>query len=217
VTKAGRNRTPPYYYSEETCAVLRAHIEKVAARRKVPCNVDWSALWDELERIAGALEPLPGERLNFNDTIRALTKCQKAADVLLQQLNNPALTNWDFDSVTSNSVTGNRLMKRLIKIESPRRLRPLIENLVPFRDELEADIAELQKFAKKQKMHALDREARLLDEVLDIGHELFGQQVGGSDGPLIKFVQLALRPVLGDATPSANALRISALRRSKPQ
>jgi hypothetical protein len=183
----------------------------------VPCNVDWSALWDELERIAGALEPLPGERLNFNDTIRALTKCQKAADVLLQQLNNPALTNWDFDSVTSNSVTGNRLMKRIIKIESPRRLRPLIENLVPFRDELEADIAELQKFAKKQKMHALDREARLLDEVLDIGHELFGQQVGGSDGPLIKFVQLALRPVLGDATPSANALRISALRRSKPQ
>jgi hypothetical protein len=208
VTEADRNRTPPLYYGEETRAVLRAHIERVAARRKGTCNVDWSALWFELECAAGNCEPLPGKRRNFDATIRELIKYRKAADVLLQGLNNPALANWDFSSVTGN---------RLIKIESPGRLR-LSQGkiLVALRDEFEVQIAELQQFAKKQKMCALDRKARFVNKVLDIGYKLFGQQVGGPDGPLIKFAQLALRPVLGDATPSANALRTRS-RRGKPQ
>ena len=47
----------------------------------------------------------------------------------------------------------------------------------------------------------------LKEALLEIGQGLLGQSVGGSDGPLLTFLKLALDPILGAATPDGEALR----------
>jgi hypothetical protein len=57
-----------------------------------------------------------------------------------------------------------------------------------------------------------EHEAWLVGVILDVGHRLFGPEVGHENGPLVTFLRLALEPALGRATPSATALRTIARR-----
>jgi hypothetical protein len=94
----------------------------------------------------------------------------------------------------------------------------LIEQLADVRAKVTADAEGLQELAAEQKIRAYRKDdciAELKGRLLEIGQNLFGPQVGGNDGPLITFLQLALQPILGDATPDADALRAFARRHTQ--
>jgi hypothetical protein len=127
-------------------------------------------------------------------------------------LTDPALLNWDVAS--SDGLRG------AVKAESPKRLQHLARELAELQNELETDARELQGvFDGAKKTYAAnvnDHEAWLVGVILDVGHRLFGPQVGHENGPLVTFLRLALEPVLGKATPSAATLRTLARREGWP-
>jgi hypothetical protein len=214
--KAGTEDTPRCRYDEGVRAELKRYIEQVIARQGDRRGVDWNPLWNELERVASAYDWSVGllsiKPHSPKDTIAGLFECEKLINALLRKLNTPALFNWNFISDSSDPSC------RSIKRESPKKFRNLIEGLTAAREKLRGDAAELQKFAAGHRLRAYAKDdcvAEFKTGVLVIAQGLFGEQVGRSDGPVITFLQLALQPVLGDATPNADALRAFARRHTR--
>jgi hypothetical protein len=149
------------------------------------------------------------ETCSSGDTIKELVECSKLIDTLIRKLKNPALWNWNFISDSTDPWC------RSIKRESPKLRGNLIEQLTGARDKAAADAATLQEFATGQKIRAYRKDdcvTELKEALLEIGQGLLGQSVGGSDGPLLTFLRLALEPILG-ATVSARNTPIGCIRR----
>ena len=138
-------------------------------------------------------------------------ECAELINALLRKLNNPALFNWNLSRTLTDPWC------RSIKCET-LKFGDLIEQLTDLRAKVAVDAEGLRKFAVGQKLRAYRQDdcvAEFKEGLLEIGQNLFGPQVGRNDGPLITFLQLALQPVLGDATPDADALRTFARRHTQ--
>lgn len=211
---ADKQITPRCYYDEEARAKLRKHIERVGQQREVARDVDWDVeLWQTLEASAALYERWAADpKVTARNALNALTRCAVAIDKLRGCLMDPALLNWS--AVSSSGLS--------FQAESPELRELLVEELAELQNEYETDARELRVVLSgagaKKKTSATHPEAWLVRVILDIGHQLFGPQVVGyEEGPLIKFLQLALEPVLGSATPSAEALRTIARREGDGQ
>jgi hypothetical protein len=210
--KAVAENTPRCRYNEEARVKLKRHIEQVVARRGIHCEIDWGTLWGAIEEAARIYtwnEESPSSKAcSPADTIAGLVECAELINALLRKLNNHELFNWNFISDSTDPWC------RSIKRET-LKFDDLIEQLADVRAKVTADAKGLQELAAEQKIRAYRKDdciAELKGRLLEIGQNLFGPQVGGSDGPLITFLQLALRPILGEATPDADALRAFARR-----
>jgi hypothetical protein len=185
------------YFGEEARARLRAHIERVYHRRKGTRDVDWDELWQVLESAAKlyerwAADPEAGPR----KTLEALAGCVATLDKLRGQLTDPSLLNWSVVSAAGWSF----------KAESPEQ--SLAQKLAEQRNRFEADIEELQILVRGTREKKAPAKTWLVRTLAGVGHWLFGAGVvGREDGPLVTFLQLALEPVLGNATPPAATLR----------
>jgi hypothetical protein len=111
MAKAGENNIPRRHYDEDARMELKRHLERVFARRRTDCKIDWDELWNDLETAARtyawstrllATEPSysPGEKL------AGLDETRKLINVLLRKLNT--LFNWNFTS-DSTGVPLNRV------------------------------------------------------------------------------------------------------------
>jgi hypothetical protein len=212
MAKAGENNTPRNY-DEDARMKLKRHLERVFARRRADCKINWDELWNDLETAARAYtwstRSLTVESsYSPGDTLVGLDETRKLIDVLVRKLNTLALFNWNVISDSTGCL--------LIKYESPTEL---IGKLTALRDKLVADAEGLRKFITGQRVRVYnvrDCTAEFKGIMLEIGQKLLGsQKIGRSDGPLITFLHLALLPVLGDATPDADALRVFARRHSQ--
>ena len=215
MAKAVGENIPGCCYNEEVRAKLKQHIEQAVRRRGTCREIDWDGLWHKLESAARAYawnaELVSNEAYSPGDTIKGLMECAELITALLRKLNNRALFNWNFISNStepwSRSIKGETL-----------RFGYLIEPLTELRAKAAVDAEGLQKFAVGQKLRAYRQDdcvAEFKEGLLEIGQDLFGPQVGRNDGPLITFLQLALQPVLGDATPDPDALRTFARRHTQ--
>jgi hypothetical protein len=218
---APREMPPPHYilvadaqrYSDEARAKLKHHIERVDRRLRVTRDVDWNALWENLEIAAqmyarGVAPPQDIPKTTARKTLDTLDECATAIRTLRKCLTSPELCgSWDFSSSDG--------LRRAIKVEAPPP-EHLIRELSELQDTVEADVRELQEVVGGAKMHAFgadDCRANLIGQVLAAGHQLLGlKKVGHENGPLVTFLRLALEPVLGRATPSTTALRTFARR-----
>ena len=215
MAKAVAENTPRCCYNEEVRAKLKQHIEQAVTRRGTCREIDWDELWNKLESAARAYtwsaELLSNKAYSPGDTIKGLIECAELINALLRKLNNPALFNWNFISDSTDPWS------RSIKCET-LKFGDLIEQLTDLRAKVAVDAEGLRKFAVGQKLRAYRQDdcvAEFKEGLLEIGQNLFGPQVGRNDGPLITFLQLALQPVLGDATPDADALRTFARRHTQ--
>ena len=126
-------------------------------------------------------------------------------------LKEPRLINWDFVGVRGD---------RTIVSESPEArshmVAGIIEGLTRVRSDYSDRIKSLKQFTKGQKTRRYpidDCDSTFLDIVLQIGRGMIGtDRVGGNEGPLIKFMEAAARPVFGKTTPSPETLRTFARR-----
>jgi hypothetical protein len=215
MAKASAEDTPRCRYNEEARVKLKRHIEQAAARRGIRCEIDWGALWGALEEAAKiytwSAESRSSKACSPGDTIAGLIECAELINALLRKLNNHALFNWNFISDSMDPWC------RSIKCET-LKFGDLIEQLTDVRAKVTVDAEGLRRFAAGQKLRAYREDdciAELKGRLQEIGQNLFGPQVGRNDGPLITFLQLALQPVLGDATPDADALRTFARRHTQ--
>jgi hypothetical protein len=216
--------TTPRCYDEAARAALKRHVERVDQQRGVSRDVDWDALWGNLESAAETykmwtVEPQNSPKLPAQNHLDKLTRCATTINKLRDYLRDPGLLNWD--------VVSSDGSRRAIKAELPERLKHLTPQLAELQNELTRQLAELQNELEAEarklqvvlngaKLHAADindSNAWLEGMILDIGHRLLGPQVGRADGPLVTFLQLALTPVLGEATPPRETLRTTARRR----
>ena len=198
-------------YDEAARAALKRHVERVYQQRGVSRDVDWDALWGDLESAAETYKMWTVQPQNSSvparNNLDKLTRCATTINKLRDCLRDPALLHWD--------VVSSDGSRRAIKAESPERLEHLTRELAELQNKLETDARELQVVLNGAKLHAVDvndYNAWLEGMILDIGHRLFGPQVGRADGPLVTFLQLALTPVLGEATPPRETLRTNARR-----
>jgi hypothetical protein len=208
MAEAEQNHTPPRYYNKEARVELKQHLERVFARRGTDCKIDWEELWDNLETTArsyvrsvrlstvlSTIEPSyrPGDVLAWFDEI-----CK-----LINTLEQKLKTAPDWRFVSPSGI--------LFRSESYA-----IRELIALRGKLTTDADELREFLADQKVHTHnthDSLAELKVIMLKIGQNLLGLQTSGRSGePLIKFAHLALLPVLGDATPDVDVLRVFAHR-----
>ena len=204
--------TTPRRYDEAARAALKRHVERVDQQRGVSRDVDWDALWGDLESAAETykmwtVQPQNSPKVPARNNLDKLTRCATTINKLRDYLRDPALLNWD--------VVSSDGSRRAIKAETPERLEHLTRELAELQNKLETDARELQVVLNGAKLHAADvndSNAWLEGVILDIGHRLFGPQVGRADGPLVTFLQLALTPVLGEATPPRETLRTIARR-----
>ena len=191
-------------YSEKDRAAIKQHIERVFAQRGGDCGVDFVELWQSLEIAAMAYDRnmSRGKAPSASKTLKELKKYRADIDDLVRNcLQNETL--FEFDFVLAG---GSRIMKGA----STKSLPALIEGLSAIRDEFAENIAELQDFVAGARAHVADADeyrAAMQGLVLELGQKLFGRQVGNENGPLVKFIGLALRPILGAETPSPVALR----------
>jgi hypothetical protein len=202
---SGERRITDCRYSEKDRAAIKQHIERVFARRGGDCGVDFAELWRSLEIAAMAYEQkaTPDKPPSASKTIKELIAWRAAIDDLVRNcLQNETLFEFDFVL-----ASGSRIMKGT----SRKSLPALIEELNSIRDEFAESIAELKGFVGgSERAHAADADesrATLQGLVLELGQKLFGRQIGNPNGPLVKFVRLVLRPILGAETPSPVALR----------
>src|SRR5262245_58636958 len=218
MAKDDENNTPPRCYDKAARAAIKAHIEKVAAQRKITRNtLDSDAVCERLEFaatmynqcIAQLVKDKPliqgAPQAKARETLDLLTGCVTTIGKLRRYLTNPALFGWDFASLDG--------LRRTIKSEASSE--HLIQELPNLHNDMESDARELQKVIKGAKMHAVDVgdcEAWLIGQIRDICHQLFGPQVGRADGPLVTFMHLGLKPVLGEAIPPRETLRTIARR-----
>ena len=214
MSKVTAEDTPQCRYNEEARAKLKGHIERAAARRRDRYEVNWDELWNKLELAARvyywSMELLSIEVYSPMDTIEGLAECSKLIDKLIRKLKTPALWNWNFVSDAADPWC------RSIKSELPKLLGDLIEQLTAAGNKATADATALQEFTAGQKIRVYrknDCVTELKEALLEIGQGLLGQSVGGSDGPLLTFLKLALDPILGAATPDGEALRTFARKR----
>jgi hypothetical protein len=197
----------PLHYDDAARAALKCHVERVDKQRGVSRDIDWDALWGDLESAAEThkmwtMQPQNSPRVPGRENLNKLTSCATTINKLLGYLRDPALLNWDVVSPDGS--------RRAIKAESPERLEHLTRELAELHNQLETEAQRLQVVLSGARLHAVDvndYNAWLVGLILDIGHRLFGPQVGRADGPLVTFLQFALTPVLGEATPPREALR----------
>lgn len=211
MAKAVAENTPRCRYDEEARVKLKRHIEQAVARRGIRCEIDWGALEEAARIYTWNAESRSSKACSPADTIAGLIECAELINALLRKLNNHELFNWNFISDSTDPWC------RSIKRET-LKFDDLIEQLTDVRAKVTADAKGLREFAAGQKIRAYREDdciAELKGRLLEIGQNLFGPQVGRSDGPLITFLQLALQPILGDATPDADALRIFARRHTQ--
>jgi hypothetical protein len=189
-------------YSEKDRAAIKQHIERVFARRGGDCGVDFAELWRSLEIAAMAYDRKTmsrGKAPSASETLKELKKYRAAIDELVRDcLQNETLFEFDFVL-----ASGSRIMKGA----SRKSLPTLIEELNSIRDEFAESIAELSGSERAHAADADESRATLQGLVLELGQKLFGRQIGNPNGPLVKFMRLVLRPILGAETPSPVALR----------
>ena len=208
MTDTTERTTGQMYLDEDT----RARLRNISSRRRRPASsIDWNSIWEKLELAAWlrdeSVQQLETRDLTPRETLDMLTKCLKAADYLLRHFQNRQHLNWSFISEDRTSM--------MIRSGSPRGVRFLVEPLSVYRDELVSDIQNLREFTRGRRTRAqmvADCDHLFLATLFDIGHELFGTQIGGEEGPLIEFVSLAAQPVLGQSTPTLEGLRTFARR-----
>jgi hypothetical protein len=196
------------YFAEDIRAQLKQ--TKESRRRGIPAGtIDWNSICGKLEYAARlrdqGVELLVGCDLHPREVLDELVKCRKAVDRLLRNIQKPQLLAWHIISEDRVSIRSN----------SPKEFHLLVENLVWYRDELAADIEHLQELTRGRRTRTStlpDCDRQFLKMVLDIGHELFGPEIGDEDGPFIKFISLAAKPVLGQSTPPLGTLRTIARR-----
>ena len=201
---SGERRITGGRYREKDRAAIQRHIEHVFVQRGSDCGVDFAELWQSLEVAATAYDRNMSrdKAPSASETLKELKKYRDDIDDLVRNcLQNETL--FEFDFVLAG---GSRIMKC-----APRKSVPaLIEGLSAIRDELAESIAELQDFVADARAHVADADeyrATIQGLVLELGQKLLGRQVGNENGPLVKFMRLALRPILGAETPSPVALR----------
>ncbi len=191
------------YYSDKVRAALQKIVEEARARRGVKKAINWVAVFDGLETLA-RWHDHDRKRLPVTprEALKKVSDCLSSLDDLLQKLKDPELHDWDFISSSDDSIL------TLTKSESPKSERialiPLRASLEPLRNQLLRDQAELAGFqAHGRALGEHDYDRLFKANVLEIGRDLIGEQVGNEDGPLISFCQIALQPVFGDFSPDA--------------
>ncbi len=198
----------PLYFTEETRAKLKRI--KASSRRGCPAeSIDWNSIWQILEREAQMrdqnVEQLVGWDLRPRDLLHELASILKKVDDLLEHIQDSRPLDWHF--IGKDQIS--------IRSKSPRAYRHLREELLAFRSELIADIEHLKELTQGRRTRArtlADCNHLFLAALLEIGHQLFGPGIGDEQSPLIKFVSLAAKPVLGKATPRRATLRTIARR-----
>jgi hypothetical protein len=205
---------PSKIYDDKTRAEIQKFVEMVAKRRKVSTDaVDFDALWKALENAArlhkGNLDHT-GPQTTLRKTLDRLDGCIDAIRTLTGEngLLSPSLLSWSF--ISDNGFISKR--------ESPAALAGLVRNLQKVEAELVEDAKTFRLIAKGKHplMCSPDDHRHLLQwNMLGIGHYLLGPQIGDVDGPLMTFIQLVLRPVLGNATPGRTTIRTFARRMAK--
>jgi hypothetical protein len=193
MAKAAKQTTPPTphaYYSEAARAEIRRHLEQVFTRQRRICDIEW--IWDELEITARAyararsqLESSPSPR----EMIAVLDGICASIDGLLHKfsaLRDPSFVS-DAGALLIDAGLGSRAKVPLTAL----------------RKEVEAAATELRELGRAHAYGTRsDCEADLKRALFEIGQKLFGPKISRT-GPLVKFVRLALQPVLGDETPDA--------------
>ena len=189
-------------------------MRKEAERRKGNTDaVDFATLWKALEYRAGmykrALDRAGTPSATLTETLTRTESCIAAINVLVEPntgLLNPELQAWDF-------ISGSGMA---CKDELPAASARLVRELELVRAELAEDAKTLHKIAAGKEAHAFgpdDHRRLLIKNMQVIGHNLFGPEIGGEDGPLMTFLRLTLQPVLGDATPNRATMRTIARRK----
>jgi hypothetical protein len=139
----------------------------------------------------------------------ALVKHAAAIKQVLEFETDPALCGYEYASADGRSIIKGTL-------PSEQALGWLRTR----QSELMAEIADLQEIMDGGRgwMHAAgadDCKGLLIGLVQDIGHQLFGPQVGHLEGALVTFMRRALEPILGPDTPSPESLRTTARRNAR--
>lgn len=194
-------------FSAHARSEIKKHIEQVMARLKLPCDVKWDELWDSLELAALAYDPSAVESgAGASETIKKLDQYRSTIDDLLKNcLQKRELFEFDFVSATG--------------VFTKRKRKPpasLIKELTTLRDEFDKDIAELKKFSGGGKTHSASKDDYRIPVqglILELGGKILGPSVGNENGPLVTFMRLALHPILGKDTPTAQSLRKFAQRK----
>ena len=188
-------------FSDDDRVKIKAHVEGVMARRKAPCSVDFDELWNALELAAMAYDDAAGGGAGACETRAELMKYRSIIDDLVKNcLQKPELFKFDFVSATG------------IFSKSERKPPPsLINELTAERDKFDEVIADLKKFIDDGgKIHSVSKDDYRINVqglILELGRNLFGSSVGNEKGPLVTFLELALRPILGQETPTPQALK----------
>jgi hypothetical protein len=150
--EAGAEDTPRLYYDEAARAEIKQHLERVLALRKIGCEIDWGALWYELELAGWVYDQSVEETLVIkgcspSDAIERLAECGRLIDVLIRKLNNRALFNGNFISDSKDPWC------RSFQRETPI-FGGLIEQLTAARNKVMARAKDLQEFTVEQKIRA---------------------------------------------------------------
>jgi hypothetical protein len=190
---------PQAYFSETARTEMRLRLERKLARRKSACMIDWDSLWDELEimlrtyaKACSQLELSPSP----SEVIAALEEIRASIKELLRKFSVLPEQNFISDA-------GELLFDAGSWAAAP--LTPLLE-------EVEARADALRELGRAH-VHGTrgDYEAELKRVLFRIGEDLLGWEISRT-GPLVTFVRLALRPVLGNKTPNNDALFQFAIR-----
>jgi hypothetical protein len=208
MNEAGGNSTQAVYCDQDRSRI-REFVQKEAKRRKVDTDaVDFDALWQALENAANQYDKnrdFSKPKTALKETLAKLDAAIDAIRILIGEdgLLNPSVLAWSFISDSGASV----------KNELPITRTRLVRDLQNLETKLTGEVERLQTIAAGKDLCVLGRDERLLQSnMLKIGHRLLGPQIGKEQGPLMTFMQLVLRPVLGDATPDRAAMRTFARR-----
>jgi hypothetical protein len=206
--------TVQLYFTEETRAKFK-QIKETRRRGPPAETIDWNRIWERLELAAqlrdqGIRSVLEGCNRTPREVLDRLRKLREKIDDLLQELEDPRLIDWSFYIEDQT--------RWLIRGESPRLRHPVIKTLATYRDEkLAPEIEQLDEFTQGRRTRAQtvqDCDDLFLATLIEIGHELFGPEIGDEKSPLLEFVSLAAEPVMGSSTPERGALRSRARRQA---
>ena len=140
--------TTPRRYDEAERAALKRHVERVDQRRGVSRDVDWDALWGDLESAAETfkmwtVQPQNSPKLPARNNLDKLARCATRISELRDDLRDPGLLNWD--------VVSSDGSRRAIKAETPERLEHLTRELAALQNELETDARGFRSFRSQRR------------------------------------------------------------------
>jgi len=208
-TRAGHS--PPTrraFYSDELRKEIREEVEQTRRQKRLTGDVNFNALWDELETIA---DQFPGDTA-LDEIVAVFEGCIKAMDTLLDKnigLRSPKTAKWNFE--------GERGMSsKLSRSESANSWEAKVCTLLALlRDEYAGDVQNLTGIKAGKRARAVGRR-ELQRKIGAIADRLLGPNTGGPQGPRVRFTRLASRPILGEDLRTGEGVR-SAARSRKPK